>query len=81
MMPHAQERMDFSPATEAAETAELPDGVRIRLQQDSKTSEHWIPAGWQMSVPVLSGDVQVAYGWKQIPLPIALELTRIRGPA
>ena len=73
-MPHAQEWMDFNPATNAPATAELPDGVRIRLQQGSEISEQWIPAGWQVSVPASPGDVQVAYGWKQIPLPIALEL-------
>jgi hypothetical protein len=73
-MPHAQEWMDFNPATGAPGTAELPDGVRIRLQQGSETSEQWIPAGWQVSVPAPSGDVQIAYGWKTIPLPIALEL-------
>jgi hypothetical protein len=73
-MPHAQEWMDFNPAPTAAATADLPDGVRIRLQQGSEISEQWIPAGWQVSVPASSGDVQVAYGWKQIPLPIALEL-------
>jgi hypothetical protein len=73
-MPHAQEWMDFSPAVNAPPTAELPDGVRIRLQQGSEISEQWIPAGWQVSVPASQGDVQVAYGWTQIPLPIALEL-------
>ena len=74
-MPHAQEWMDFSPATNAPAPAELPDGVRIRLQQGSDISEQWIPAGWQVSVPASTADVQIAYGWKQIPLPIALELT------
>ena len=73
-MPHAQEWMDFNPATNTAATAELPDGVRIRLEQGSETSEQWIPAGWQVSVPASPAEVQVAYGWKQIQLPIALEL-------
>ncbi len=73
-MPHAQEWMDFAPAPTAPATSELPDGVRIRLQQGSDNSEQWIPAGWQVNVPTSSGDVQVAYGWKQIPLPVALEL-------
>jgi hypothetical protein len=73
-MPHAQEWMDFNPATNASVTAELPDGVRIRLQQGSEVSEQWVPAGWQVSVPASPADVQIAYGWKQIPLPIALEL-------
>ena len=73
-MPHAQEWMDFNPATNAPATAELPDGVRIHLQQGSEISEQWIPAGWQVSVPTSPADVQIAYGWKQIPLPIVLEL-------
>jgi hypothetical protein len=73
-MLHAQEWMDFNPASNAPATAELPDGVRIRLKQGSETSEQWVPAGWQVSVPVSSGDVQIAYGWKQIALPIGLEL-------
>jgi hypothetical protein len=74
IMPHAQEWMDFNPATNAPATAELPDGVRIRIQHGSETSEQWVPAGWQVSVPAASGEVQIAYGWQQIPLPIALEL-------
>jgi hypothetical protein len=71
---HAQEWMDFNPAPNAPTTTELPDGVRIRLQQGSEISEQWIPAGWQVSVPASPADVQIAYGWKQIPLPIGLEL-------
>ena len=74
IVPHAQEWMDFTPATSAAPTAELPDGVRVRVQQGSETSEQWIPASWQVSVPVSTAEVQIAYGWKQIGLPIALEL-------
>jgi len=73
-MPHAQEWMDFSPAAAAAATAELPDGVRIRIQDGPKTSEQWIPAGWQVSVPTSTSEVQIAYGWTQIPLPVAFEL-------
>lgn len=73
-MPHAQEWMDFNPVTNPPATANLPDGVRIRLVQGSEISEQWIPAGWQVSVPASPADVQIAYGWKQIPLPIALEL-------
>jgi hypothetical protein len=73
-MPQAQEWMDFAPVPNTPATSELPDGVRIRLQQGSDNSEQWIPAGWQVSVPTSAGDVQIAYGWKQVPLPIALEL-------
>ena len=74
VMPHAQEWMDFAPAKNPPATADMPDGVRIRLQQGSQTSEQWIPAGWQVSVPASPADVQIAYGWKMIQLPIALEL-------
>jgi hypothetical protein len=74
-MPHAQEWMDFNPPTNPpAATTELPAGVRVRVQHSSETAEQWIPAGWQVSVPAPSGDVQIAYGWKTVPLPIALEL-------
>jgi len=66
--------MDFNPAKDAPATADLPDGVRIRLQHGSESSEQWIPAGWQVSVPASTGEVQIAYGWQQIPLPVALEL-------
>src|SRR5438552_10983052 len=52
VIPHAQEWMDFTPAKSAAPTPELPDGVRVRVQQGAEISEQWIPAGWQVSVPV-----------------------------
>jgi len=73
-MPHAQEWMDFHPAASESSGAELPDGVRIRLQQGSEISEQWIPAGWQVTAPASPAEIQVTYGWKQISLPIALEL-------
>ena len=66
--------MDFIPTTAPATGPELPDGVRIRIEQSGKNSEQWIPAGWQISVPAGGANLQVAYGWKQIPLPIGLEL-------
>jgi hypothetical protein len=73
-MPHAEEWMDFIPTPNPPDGAELPDGVRVRIAQGSQVSEQWIPSGWQISVPASPADVQVAYGWKQIPLPIGLEL-------
>lgn len=73
-MPHAEEWLDFVRATAAATGPELPDGVRVRLEQGGQISEQWIPAGWQITMPAVSGNVQVAYGWQQIELPIALEL-------
>jgi hypothetical protein len=76
MMPHAEEWMEFTPISNpaAATGPELPDGVRVRLEQGGHISEQWIPAGWQISMPVSPGEVQIAYGWKQLSLPIALEL-------
>lgn len=73
-MPHAIQWMDFNPMTAAPAANDLPDGLRIRIQKDGHTAEQWIPAGWQISVPTGSSQVQVAYGWKQVALPIGLEL-------
>ena len=75
-LPHAEQWMDFNPVTTpAANAAELPDGVHVRIQKGAQTFEQWVPAGWQISIPTSPAEVQVAYGWKQIPLPIGLELT------
>ncbi len=75
VMPHAQEWMEFNPVpADAPIESETTEGVRIQIKHGAETSEQWIPAGWQMSVPSAEGDVHVAYGWKQTPLPIALEL-------
>ena len=73
-MPHAEEWMEFNPSTAPTAGPELPDGVRVRIAQGGRTSEQWIPSGWQISMPAGTAEVQIAYGWKQIPLPIALEL-------
>jgi hypothetical protein len=75
-MPHAEQWMNFSPVAGASATpnASLPDGVRIRVQQGASTSEQWVPAGWQIAVPMQPAPIQVAYGWRQEQLPIALEL-------
>jgi hypothetical protein len=74
ILPHAEEWMDFNPTAAPATGPDLPDGVRIRIEQGEKAAEQWIPAGWQISVPAGAAEVQVAYGWKQVPLPIGLEL-------
>ena len=67
--------MDFHPATTpAANATELPDGVHVRIQQGAQTFEQWVPAGWQISIPTSPAEVQVAYGWQQIPLPVGIEL-------
>ncbi|MDQ6809842.1 MAG: cytochrome c biogenesis protein ResB [Verrucomicrobiota bacterium] len=73
-VPHAAEWMDFNPVTAAPEGTELPDGVLVRVRQDGKSFAQWVPSGWQISIPTSPAEVQVAYGWRQVPLPIGLEL-------
>jgi len=75
-MPHAEPWMDFAPIKTSASSpgADLPDGVRVRLEQNGETFEQWVPAGWQIAVPTSPNETQIAYGWKVIRLPIALEL-------
>jgi len=78
-MPHAGQWMDFAPAraekkSTSLAAADLPDGVRIRIQQSGATFEQWVPAGWQIAVPTSPEETQIAYGWKTVPLPIGLEL-------
>ena len=76
-MAHAEQWMDFTPmsAEASAGTRELPDGLRVRIQQNGESFEQWVPAGWQITVPTSPQETQIAYGWKTIPLPIGLELT------
>lgn len=73
-MPNAEHWMDFGPLPAAAAAPNIPDGVKIRVQQGATAIEQWIPAGWQIAVPIEPAPIQVAFGWKQQPLPIALEL-------
>ena len=79
VMPHAQPRVDFTPVkSEQTSTsfaaADLPDGVRVRIQQNGNTLEQWVPAGWQVTIPTSPNQTMIAYGWKTVSLPIALEL-------
>ena len=88
-MPSAQAQMDFTPlkskpTASASGTGDLPDGVRVRVEQNGETFERWAPAGWQITIPIhqrtdspgrTSPDgIMVAYGWKTVSLPIGLEL-------
>src|SRR4030095_16840758 len=76
-MAHAQQSMEFTPVKSeqtSTSSADLPDGVRVRLQQNGETFEQGAPAGWQIGIPTVPGPTMIAYGWKIIPLPIALEL-------
>ncbi|MFN2507202.1 MAG: hypothetical protein ABR589_00320 [Chthoniobacterales bacterium] len=71
---HAEHWMEFRPVAEGAAAADAPEGVRVRVQQGSATHEQWVPAGWQIAIPTEPTPIQVAFGWKQHQLPIALEL-------
>jgi hypothetical protein len=75
-MPHAASSIDFNPVnSETMPTStDLPEGVRLRIQQNGETFERWAPAGWQITIPTSPSPTMVAYGWKNVSLPIGLEL-------
>jgi hypothetical protein len=74
MMPHAEQWMDFVSVESTAAMENLPDGVLVRIEQNGEKIEQWVPAGWQITVPTSPNEIQIAYGWRTIPLPIGLEL-------
>ena len=74
VLPRAEQWMDFAPAKKESGGAQLPDGVRVRLEQKGETFDQWIPAGWQITVPMVPKPTGIAYGWKSVPLPIGIEL-------
>jgi hypothetical protein len=77
MLLHAGEWVDFAPVKSdktSTSSEDLPEGVRVRLTQNSETFEQWVPAGWQVTVPTSPAETMLAYGWKTIPLPIGFEL-------
>src|SRR6266404_3395244 len=79
-MPSAQPQTDFTPLkseqTSASSSAatDLPDGVRVRVQQNGEIIEQWVPAGWQITIPTSPKPTMITYGWKTVYLPIGLEL-------
>ncbi len=85
-IPHAASSMDFNRVNSetAPASTDLPDGVRVRIQQNGETFERWAPAGWQIAIPIRQrtdspgrtspDQILVAYGWKTVSLPIGLEL-------
>src|SRR5205085_1520118 len=72
VLPHAEPFMDFLPAKSANDNS--PDGLRVRVQQRGNAIEQWVPAGWQITLPTSPNPIRVSYGWRALPLPIALEL-------
>ena len=73
ILPHAEEWMDFRPAKNDSAN-QLPDGIRVRVEQNGETYEQWISAGWQITVPTSPNPIGISCGWRSTPLPIALEL-------
>jgi hypothetical protein len=76
-MLHAEAWTDFFPAksdTPPMMAKDLPDGLRVRLEQRGEKFEQWVPGGWQISVPTSPNETRIAYGFKTIPLPIGFEL-------
>lgn len=74
-MPNAEHWMEFNLVTaEKTPASSLPDGVHVRVTQNGQTHEQWVPSGWQISIPTTPAPIQVAFGWKQYQMPIALEL-------
>jgi len=75
-MSHAASSMDFNPVNseKTSPNADLPDGVRVRIEQSGENLERWLPAGWQIAIPTSPSPTMVAYGWKIVSLPIGLEL-------
>jgi hypothetical protein len=76
ILPHAEHWMEFNPISPETGEArkELPDGVRVQLDHNGEKVEQWVPAGWQISIPTRPNPVMVAFGFRQVPLPIGLEL-------
>jgi len=74
VLPHAEQWMDFTPVKAEKDISQLPDGVRVRVEQDGETFEQWVPAGWQITVPTSPNPIAIAYGWRTVPLPVGLEL-------
>src|SRR5260370_703522 len=73
ILPHAEQWMDFTPA-KGDSANQSPDGVRVRVEENGETFEQWISAGWQVTVPTSPNPIGISYGWRSMPLPIALEL-------
>jgi hypothetical protein len=76
VLPHAEQWFDFNPVktTAMSPATDLPDGLRVRVEQNGSAVEQWVPAGWQVTVPTSPQETQLAYGWKTVSLPIGLEL-------
>lgn len=73
-LPRAIEHISAAPATTAAGSGSKAEGLLIRASKQGEAIEQWAPLGWQVALPLRSGAARLAYGFKQIPLPIGLRL-------
>lgn len=75
-IPHAEHWIDFNPtnADPSSATKDMPDGIRVRVEKDGQAIEQWVAAGWQVSVPTPPSEIMIGYGFRQVALPIGLEL-------
>lgn len=75
-MSNATAWIDFTPAqkSEQGPSSDVSEGLRVRIQQNGKVTEQWVPAGWEIAFPTTPGPTGIAYGWKLVQLPIGLEL-------
>jgi hypothetical protein len=72
ILPKARQWMDFTPAK--SESKDMPDGLRVRVEQNGQRFEQWVPSGWEIAFPTSPQPISVAFGFNALPLPIALEL-------
>lgn len=72
-LPRAIEHISAAPAT-TEWSGPKAEGLLIRATKQGNTIEQWAPLGWQVALPLPSGAARIAYGFKQIPLPIGLRL-------
>ncbi|MDP9290767.1 MAG: cytochrome c biogenesis protein ResB, partial [Verrucomicrobiota bacterium] len=73
-LPRAIEHFSAAPATPASGNVPRTEGLLVRASKQNETVERWAPLGWQVTMPLESGPARMAYGFKQIPLPIGLRL-------
>ena len=76
-MPHAAPGFRFEPlpaGDPAPPGQQLLEGVKVRASRGSSVIEHWVAAGWRVSIPAGNWPVEVAYGWEIQRLPFGLVL-------
>src|SRR5579862_641882 len=74
LLPHAEAHFSARPAPRSAKGARS-EGLGIRAARNGESVEEWAPLGWQISIPVKPAPLQIAYGYKEVALPIGLRLT------